>query len=268
MGATLERLLLQVFAERYGPAASAPEDLQRLPMDECLAQRQEEALALAAIFGERFTERIVNSVWTVSLDPHIFSKPLEGAQDGMAQKVASVNLKDVCRFYLKGARCRFGDKCKFKHQVPLDLKQPPDPAGPSHPGFSSYSPPEYELEVRFPKDNRYPFQAALVAFSTNDEKISSAGRLQVTEYLYGEALASARSGEPAVYTLITCLEDEARIMELLAASHHKYSSPPPVVMPPSAPLRHKAARGTTSKMEPSITNSMSSKHQEGEFLAQ
>uniref|UniRef100_A0A3B3QJM3 Putative ATP-dependent RNA helicase DHX57 n=1 Tax=Paramormyrops kingsleyae TaxID=1676925 RepID=A0A3B3QJM3_9TELE len=258
VGATLEQLLLQVFAERYGPGASVPEGLQSIPMDECLTQRQEEALALAAIFGERFTERIVNSVWTVSLDPHLFSKPLEGVQDGTAQKVASVNSKDVCRFYLKGARCRFGEKCRFRHQVPLDLEHPADLAGPSRPGFSSYSPPEYELEVRFCKDNRYPFQAALVAFSTNDEKISSAGRLQVTEYLYGEALASARSGEPAVYTLITCLEDEARIMELLAASHHKYSSPPPVVMPPSAPPRPKATRGTTSKMEPSSTNSITS----------
>ncbi|XP_048862850.1 putative ATP-dependent RNA helicase DHX57 [Brienomyrus brachyistius] len=269
VGATLEQLLLQVFSERYGPSASIPEGLQSIPMDECVAQRQEEALALAAIFGERFTERIVNSVWTVSLDPHLFSKPLEGVQDSTAQKLASVNLKDVCRFYLKGAGCRFGEKCKFKHQVPSDLKQPADPAGPSRPGFSSCSPPEYELEVRFPKDNRYPFQAALVAFSTNDEKISSAGRLQVTEYLYGEALASAQSGEPAVYTLITCFEDEARIMELLAASHHKYSSPLPVVMPPSAPLRPKAARGTTSKMEAGSTNSICSKHlEETEILDQ
>uniref|UniRef100_A0A667YGD4 Putative ATP-dependent RNA helicase DHX57 n=1 Tax=Myripristis murdjan TaxID=586833 RepID=A0A667YGD4_9TELE len=234
-GATLEQLLHQVFSERYGQKAVSPEGVQGVPMDECLSQRQEEALALAAIYGERFNERIANAVWTVTLDLSFLSD--KAAKNGgqvrsrNGSSTGSGDFRDICRFYLKGQGCRFGDKCKFKHQA--SSKEKPgagssDMVGPSQPGFSSCSPPEYELEVRFPKGNRYPFQAPIVAFSTNDEAVGAAGRLSVTERLFQEALAAAKSGEPVVYTLITCCEDEAAMKELLAVSHHKYSTPPPV----------------------------------------
>ncbi|KAJ0057405.1 hypothetical protein NL108_006094, partial [Boleophthalmus pectinirostris] len=228
-GSTLEQLLQQVFSERFGQKALCPDDLDNVPMDECLSQRQEEALALTAIYGERFSEKIANVVWTVSLDLPFLSQKAENKQNG-----EKVHIRDVCRFFLKGQGCRFGAKCRFKHQLPT--KDPfKDGAskmtGPSQPGISSFSPLEYELEIRFPKGNRYPFQAPVVAFSTNDESVGAAGRLSVTERLYGEALSAAKSSEPVVYTLITLCEDEDTMKELLAVTHHKYSSPPPVLTP-------------------------------------
>lgn len=235
VGATLEHLLQQVFCERYGQKAVCPDGLKEVPVDECLTQRQEEALALAAIYGERFSERIANAVWTVSLDLPFLSGSAIG--QGGAGGNQPAKAQKVCQFYLKGKGCRFGDKCKFKHQ-PLAKERPgggpPDPNGPSQPGFSSYSPPEYELEIRFPKGNRYPFQAPIVAFSTTDESVGAAGRLGVTERLFAEALAAARSSEPVVYTLITLCEDEPLMRELLAVGHHKYSAPPPVAKSRSA----------------------------------
>lgn len=244
-GATLEHLLQQVFCERYGQKAVCPNGVEDVPVDECLSQRQEEALALAAIYGERFSERITNAVWTVSLDlPFLSSSGVgqgggEGNRRGPAQK--------ACQFYLKGKGCRFGDKCKFKHQLLTKERPgsgPPDPNGPSQPGFSSYSPPEYELEIRFPKGNRYPFQAPIVAFSTTDESVGAAGRLSVSERLFAEALAAAESSEPVVYTLITLCEDETAMWELLAAGHHKYSTPPPVL---AAAAKSKSARSNVSE---------------------
>ncbi|KAM6986672.1 putative ATP-dependent RNA helicase DHX57 isoform 1-T2 [Aplochiton taeniatus] len=252
VGATLEHLLLKVFMERYGPKAVSPDGLQGAPMDECLTQRQEEALALTAIYGERFIERIANAVWTVSLDLS-FLPANGGKQNGHRNGSANgvVHIRDVCRFYLKGQGCRFGNKCKYKHQLPTRGTPgagPPDPTDPSQPGFSSYTPPVYELEVRFPKGNRYPFQAPIVAFSTNDENISASGRLSVTERLFGEALTAAKSGEPVVYTLITCCEDEATLIDLLAVSHHKYSSLPPVVAPPPSASIAKGGRIGSGKV--------------------
>lgn len=236
-GATLEQLLQQVFSERYGQKALSPDGLEGVPMDECLSQRQEESLALCAIYGERFSERIANAVWTVTLDLSFLSDNAakNGRQDGSRGGGGAVNTRDVCRFYLRGQGCRFGDKCKFKHQLVSTGRSgasSPDPNSPSQPGFSSSSPPEYELEIRFPKGNRYPFQAPIVAFSTTDESVGAAGRLSVTERLYGEALAAASSNEPVVYTLITLCEDETTMKRLLAVTHHKYSTPPPVVAPP------------------------------------
>uniref|UniRef100_A0A8D3BDG0 Putative ATP-dependent RNA helicase DHX57 n=1 Tax=Scophthalmus maximus TaxID=52904 RepID=A0A8D3BDG0_SCOMX len=265
-GATLEQLLHQIFSERYGQKAVSPDGLEGVPMDECLSQRQEEALALAAIYGERFSERIANSVWTVTLDLPFLSdnnsknRAVVGSRGGGG----SVNMRNVCSFYLKGKGCRFGDKCKFKHQLPSKGRSgagSPDLTGPSMPGFSSYSPPEYEIEIRFCKGNRYPFQAPIVAFSTNDESVGAAGRLSVTERLFEEALAAAKSSEPVVYTLITLCEDEAAMKELLAVSHHKYSAPPPVVLvpPPSlAVAKSKSVRSNASEQSrSSSTNSIS-----------
>lgn len=235
-------------------------------MDECLSQRQEEALALTAIYGERFTERIANEVWTVTLDLSFLSDKAAkngrgvGSQNG--SNTGAVNIRNVCRFYLKGQGCRFGDKCKFSHHLPdkgrSGAGSPVDPLGPSQPGFSSYSPPEYELEVRFPKENRYPFQAPIVAFSTNDEAIGAAGRLSITERLFGEALEAAKRGEPVVYTLTTCCEEEATMRELLAVNHHKYSSPPPVVSVPPPSLTIVKSGSGRSNVSSSVQQERSS----------
>lgn len=235
-GATLEQLLLQVFSERFGQEVVFPDGLQGLPMDECLSQRQDEALVLSAIYGERFTERIANTVWSVSLDlPFLSDRAAKN--EGKSEK--TVDRRKVCRFFLKNQGCHFGDRCKFRHDLPKNEKSLSDSSdfkGPSHPGFSSFSPPEYELEIRFPKGNRYPHQAPIVAFSTNDESVGAAGRLSVTERLYEEALAVAKNSEPVVYSLITLCEDETWMKKLLAATHHKYSMPPPVVVPPPPSL--------------------------------
>ncbi|KAJ0012415.1 hypothetical protein NQD34_016749 [Periophthalmus magnuspinnatus] len=254
-GSTLEHLLQQVFSERYGQKAMCPDDLDNVPMDECLSQRQEEALALTAIYGERFNERIANAVWTVSLDLSFLSHKAEKKQNG-----EKVHIRDICRFFLKGQGCRFGAKCRFKHQLPT--KDPFEDGAskktsPSQSGITSFSAPEYELEIRFPKGNRYPFQAPIVAFSTNDESVEAAGRLSVTERIYGEALSAAKSSEPVVYTLITLCEDEDTMKELLAVNHHKYSTPPPVL--PATPPCLSVAKSKSVKSNGSEESRSSNK---------
>lgn len=254
-GVTLERLLTQIFSERYGQESVFPNGLHGVPMDECLSQRQEEALALAAIYGERFKERISNTVWTVTLDLQFlpFNAAKSGGETTGRARREGANARDICKFYLKDQGCRFGHKCRFRHELPgreRSVAGSSDPKSPSQPGFSSYSPPEYELEVRFPKENRYPHQAPIVAFSTNDESVGAAGRLSVTEKLFGEAFAAAKCGEPVVYTLITLCEDENSMKELLTVSHHKYSTPPPVVAipPPSLTItKSKYVRSSASE---------------------
>lgn len=258
-GATLEQLLQQIFTERYGQKAVSTDGLDEVPLDECINQREEEALALTAIYGERFSERIANAVWTVTLDLSFLSR--SPVKKGGVVGGGAPNIGDVCKFYMRGKGCRNGDKCRFKHEFPkkdmsvagsLDLK------GPGQPGVSSYSPPEYELEVRFPKGNRYPFQAPIVAFSTNDESLLAAGRLHVTESLFGEALSAAESNQPVVYTLITLCEDENTMKELLSMRHHKYSTPPPVVGVPSPFLAIAKSKTVRSKASEESMNTITS----------
>lgn len=261
VGTTLEFLLSQIFTEGFGSTSLDVQVPDPPPYEECMALRQEEAVALTAIYGERFCERISDRVWTIRVDllwmTEGRSKTSELSKQGQVRGSSSTQ---VCKFYLKGAGCKFGKHCHFKHQRPTESSHHRDTCGPSQPGFSSTDCPVYQLEVRFPQGSHYPFQPPLAAFSTTDELISGAGRLNVTEYLFGQALSAAREGEPVVYTLVSCLEDDGQIRELLSASHHKYSAPPPVLAPPTitAP-KIRSTKNSSAYNTPSSTSGSSSR---------
>uniref|UniRef100_A0A8C2SXM1 Putative ATP-dependent RNA helicase DHX57 n=1 Tax=Coturnix japonica TaxID=93934 RepID=A0A8C2SXM1_COTJA len=228
IGASLEHLLLQCFAERYGEKMQISATAAQTSREECLEQRQEEAFALRSIYGEKFVERIQNRVWTFSLDLGYLTNRLSKSKQkgGCARDAAKQTSKEICKFYLQGG-CKFGSKCRFRHEFPPDhpLRSARNSVDDSHLRSNSDGP-VYELEVRFPEENKYPLQAPLVAFYTTDENLPLACRLHIAEFLFGKALIAAESNEPVVYALVTSLEDESEIGKLLENTHHKYSAPP------------------------------------------
>lgn len=243
IGASLEHLLLQCFAERYGEKMQISATAAQTSREECLEQRQEEAFALRSIYGEKFVERIQNRVWTFSLELEYLTNRLSKSKQkgGCARDTATQTSKEICKFYLQGG-CKFGSKCRFRHEFPPNhpLRSAKNSVDDSH-LRSNRDGPIYELEVRFPEENKYPLQAPLVAFYTTDENLPLACRLHIAEFLFGKALIAAESNEPVVYALVTSLEDESEIGELLENTHHKYSAPP---------ASHPAARPVKLHPEP------------------
>ncbi|XP_063774082.1 putative ATP-dependent RNA helicase DHX57 isoform X2 [Pseudophryne corroboree] len=230
VGTSLEYLLQQCFSEAFGIQTKTPRSACDISMENILALREEEAYVLSSICGDKFIERIPNRVWTVGLELGYLTDRLQKPkQKDHAVDVVKQSPSNICRFFLKGENCRFGARCRFKHGAPKQDGK--DDSHLSANGENSYL---YELEIRFPTDNKYPSQAPLVAFHSLNENLSMACRLHIAEYLYEKALRSAQTCEPVVYSLVSCLEDESDMVPLLANTHHRYSIPPPLIMPVSS----------------------------------
>uniref|UniRef100_I3MT40 Putative ATP-dependent RNA helicase DHX57 n=1 Tax=Ictidomys tridecemlineatus TaxID=43179 RepID=I3MT40_ICTTR len=237
LGASLEHLLIQCFSETFGERMKISEAARHASLDECVEQRQEEALALRSICGEKFIERIQNRVWTIGLELEYLTSKFCKSKQKESKNVREAS-PETCKFYLKG-NCKFGSKCKFKHEVPPNqiVGRVERIVDDSHLNANEDASFLYELEIRFSKDHRYPYQAPLVAFYSTNENLPLACRLHISEFLYGKALTLSETSEPVVYSLITLLEEESEIVKLLTNTHHKYSVPPVNFLPVSSGTR-------------------------------
>ncbi|GCB70883.1 hypothetical protein scyTo_0008704 [Scyliorhinus torazame] len=246
VGSSLEYLLQQCFREKFKDRIKASPKFGNISMEDCVERRQEEALALSSIYESKFSERIQNRVWSVELALVFLTHKLNKSRSCETEDSTAKTLINICQHYLKGS-CRFGSRCKLRHEFPSKEERKED----SHLRCDANAL-LYTLEIRFPPDNKYPYEVPLVAFSSTNDSLPQACRLHITEHLYGEALLAARTNEPVVHTLIMCLENEVNMTELLLETTHKYSVPPvvPAVFteqtngqqaPRNYPLRHQLA---------------------------
>ncbi|XP_069788016.1 putative ATP-dependent RNA helicase DHX57 isoform X2 [Narcine bancroftii] len=220
VGLSLEYLLLQCFKEKFGDGIKASPKSGNISLKECAERRQEEALVLSSIYESKFSEKIQNQVWTIELPLKFLTQKLNKSKRCETEESKLKVTKDICQYYLKGSCC-FGSRCRFRHEVPWKEEKKED----SH-LRCDINAILYTLEIRFPPCNKYPYQAPLLAFSTNNDNLPQACRLYIAEYLYREAMLATETNEPVIHTLIMCLEDEGKMSELLLETSHKYSMPP------------------------------------------
>eukprot|EP00057_Strongylocentrotus_purpuratus_P028270 XP_011682744.1 PREDICTED: putative ATP-dependent RNA helicase DHX57 [Strongylocentrotus purpuratus] len=73
----------------------------------------------------------------------------------------------------------------------------------------------YQLEVRFPSKNMYPWQPPVIAFSSTHPDFQAAKCLNVTKRLAEESTEHSPSGSPSVFSFVSILEDEEEMKTLL-----------------------------------------------------
>ena len=198
-------------------------------------------MALESIYGDGFTELISNRVWIIKLQLEHLSALLEKESRGAkglnfrkhnfsSQKKNTTGGK-LCEFYQKGA-CRFGSNCKYRHVLLRD----------SHKPEAYYNQPEkeveseeancpFKVEIRFPEGNKYPLEPPFVAFSTLNNSLPEHSCLNFSGRLIKVANELAADGLPAVFTMISMLDDQDTIEELVKMPPQRYSLPEPIISP-------------------------------------
>ena len=231
-GKSLELLFSNCFATQLNIV-----DKCEASIEEIREQREEEMMALKSIYENCLVEKIVNQVWCLTLNlpylPALTRKEYLREKPKRAERGwdDEYDTRDICRFYLSKSGCRFGRNCRYKHQAVDNCGT--QKADSDHLQVSDAS---YQLEIRFPEGNQYPFQTPLVAFYSSDSFLSNHSHLHITSRLMNEAAALAVDRMPAIFSLMSIMENEDEITELIRKSPLPYSLPPPVIS------RHMAAK--------------------------
>ncbi|KAK3581847.1 hypothetical protein CHS0354_009735 [Potamilus streckersoni] len=194
---------------------------------EIYEERKDEMTALQSIYEDRFVERIPNRVWILTLSlPHLdrmvkgSSKKVMASSNTNFGKYNPLNDKTQCKFFLQGS-CKFGARCKFKHSLSAkdDLFMTKDDTS------NGEEVRKYELEIRFPVGNKYPKEMPIVALSTDDFYFQHQICLNITKRLLEEARPLSESGNPVVFTLVSLLEDESVLCDVIKLPPHPFTWP-------------------------------------------
>lgn len=124
--------------------------------DDILEQRTDEKASLESIYEKAFEERLPNRVWAAKLDlPYLLERckaPQQHSKSHFSdsrnrQQKANRNSrsKELCNFIASGKPCKYGDKCRFSHQISASKESSTETAQSEDNQFT--------LEIRFPPGN-------------------------------------------------------------------------------------------------------------------
>ncbi|XP_041352034.1 putative ATP-dependent RNA helicase DHX57 [Gigantopelta aegis] len=241
IGASLEQLLCECFKDdletaKHPEAASCKQDSSF--WQEVMESRDEEMIALKSIYEDKFEERIGNTVWVLNLDlDHLTEMVAPQACVKRTRAQAANNVSNnICKYFLSGT-CKYANRCKFKH-----VKEEEDNSLASAESFL------YHLEVRFPSGNCYPQEPPLLAFSSTYQFMPTHISLNITKHLMKEAVSLSLTGEPAIFTLVSLLDDVPLLKSIVDGAPSEMSVPRAVTSR-FRPVRQKVMKSSQEEEE-------------------
>lgn len=202
----------------------SPEDAEYIA-----TQRAEEKSSLESIYEGSFKERVVNRVWVLELQldylHRIYARkkqPSDEDENGVNSTHSSGSRRGknsstkLCSYFQKGS-CRFQNKCRFSHDIPVPEKPSPETEEEKH---------LFQLEVRFQEGSRYPLEPALVCLSTTSTRFPTSASLRLSGKLCALSKEHAQFQAPYIYSLAQVLVDQStEIVAMLADSYEFFLDP-------------------------------------------
>ena len=188
--------------------------------DEVEEQRREEILALESIYIDEFEVRIPDRLWMFRLELNNLVDMVMNSDKGQEaiKKNRNKENANICKFFKKGA-CRFGEKCRYKHAV--------DDPNTNSDSVEKNDKANFELELRFGKDNIYPYEPPIIGFSSLVHGFPYYICLRITECLLKEAQELASNQSPSSFSFIAMLEDDLILAQSIESLPLAFSLPEP-----------------------------------------
>ncbi|XP_060531487.1 putative ATP-dependent RNA helicase DHX57 [Cylas formicarius] len=166
--------------------------------------RADEKSSLESIYENCFKEK-VEDVWLVTVKVDYLFNLFHNKPEKVV-KSAGAKGKEMCKNFLRGVPCKFGNKCRFSHEVKTVQKNQNFHLDTHY----------FELEFRFPKNSKYPYEAPLISMKTN-VCLPPLMNLHICKRLYQEAELLSKDGIPCVYSVTELLQNEEVIKDHLKA---------------------------------------------------
>lgn len=208
--------------------------------NELIELRNDEKSALESIYDNIFEEKEKNTVWVLKFNidhllkysPSEVKKKLEQERKEREKELAARMNKpkvkkpksEKCRNFFKNGKCRYGDKCLYLHKLDSSDDENNKTSDKNSEKMKDDANSFY-LEIRFPKENKYPYEAPLVCLKTTCPDIPHDICLRLTRHLLNVARELAQSGMPSVYTMSESLQHEEEILEYLKNDRSKFLDP-------------------------------------------
>lgn len=216
---------LELLFSKYFPDRSAIEIKATAPLTdtEIIEMRQDEMLALQAIYDTAFEEQEPNKVWQLKfkVDHLLLHSPSEQKKKKLAEletENARRNGKkqEKCRNIVLKGHCKYGNRCKYSHKVEAEKADKPYD--------SNIDPNWFYLEVRFPKDSLYPYEAPMVFLKTTCPDIPHTLCLRLTRRIVEEAREIAKDDMPSIYTISELLQMDEELTKFLKSDRFQFIS--------------------------------------------
>ncbi|TMW48422.1 hypothetical protein DOY81_006512 [Sarcophaga bullata] len=204
--------------------------------NELFDMRNDEKEALESIYDKLFEEKEKHTVWSLKFkidhllqhSPSEVRKAREAALKALEDAKAKTNIKKPkepprCRNFDKDGSCKFGNKCRFAHIKPEPEINLEDKIVKKEKPAQESDDNCFYLEIRFPPNTKYPYEAPYIYLKTTCHDIPTEVRLRIARILYKEAKESCKDGIPCVFSISELLQMD----ESLSHSIDMFSDPFP-----------------------------------------